>query len=269
MATASYMLSRFVRGSSRGQDNHLNMSNNSQNGLITPSNSTIYSEINGGPRTTSSTPYHPLMSSSSGGTQTTRMSSRSSSIQTINSRPGNSNQEMYNMTRNGLNIPRSNLSSNEFNARPGSSSSSLPALPPRPSWGSQVSNASSNNTHRAQTTQTDNAATAAKASHGLKNVGIGLGVAHVASSAISTGGGLIQTGMHQQFQKNMISKHTEALNQAGLPSYLAFGHSGSNLPKTSQMVSGTHSYNSQIPGNPASSNYVGGAAQNAAGWGGI
>lgn len=59
-----------------------------------------------------------------------------------------------------------------------------------------------------------------------------------------------------------------ALQQAGLPSYLAYTPAAIELqPKYTQLGPGTTSYTSKIPGNPTTSPYTGTTTQAALGWG--
>lgn len=67
-----------------------------------------------------------------------------------------------------------------------------------------------------------------------------------------------------------MNQKVGAYNQAGLPSYLAYGSgSGAGLPPTSQVQHGSNTYTSHLAGNPQSSAFTGALSQTAAGWGNI
>jgi len=66
----------------------------------------------------------------------------------------------------------------------------------------------------------------------------------------------------------VMSNETNALSQAGLPSYLAYTPGALAVqPKTTQLGPGLTSYTSKIPGDPTTSAYTGTTTQNALGWG--
>lgn len=73
----------------------------------------------------------------------------------------------------------------------------------------------------------------------------------------------------EQYNNYIIGQKSAALEQAGLPSYMAYGVPMGAGPKTSQYISGGATYTSKLPGNPTSSAYTGSAAQTEAGWGAI
>lgn len=61
-----------------------------------------------------------------------------------------------------------------------------------------------------------------------------------------------------------------ALNDAGLPSYLAFSPAmAASLPKTSQYQGGRMMYTSKLPGDPTTSAYTGQQSQSSVGWGNV
>lgn len=114
--------------------------------------------------------------------------------------------------------------------------------------------------------------------------GHGLAIVAGATIAGSASGisGIVQTNKRastalqmqknsQDFTKGMVDRHTQALNDVGLPSYLAYsGGAGAHaLPKTSQVVAGRSMYTSKLPGNSMSTGYNGNQVQNAFGWGNI
>lgn len=105
------------------------------------------------------------------------------------------------------------------------------------------------------------------------------GLAHLGSSVYSSNKALEgvkdtnrTTLVNTQQQYNNLKDYTgmksAALQQAGLPSYLAFSNGSMPTPPLkTQVVSGQHAVTSHLPGNPTSTPFTGSGAQIATGWG--
>lgn len=106
-------------------------------------------------------------------------------------------------------------------------------------------------------------------------IGVAAG-AHVAASistsVIHTQAEKQMQKSRQEFAKEWNQGHKDALAQAGLPSYLAYGNPSSmstGAMHTGQVHAGKSIYQSTIPGNSQSNTYTGSAGQIAMGWGNV
>ena len=70
------------------------------------------------------------------------------------------------------------------------------------------------------------------------------------------------------FQKEMLQLRNDAFTEAGLPTFMGYGHSY-GAPNMSQSIHGGNFYTSRLPGNAQSSPYIGTTAQNLYGWGNV
>lgn len=91
----------------------------------------------------------------------------------------------------------------------------------------------------------------------------------IGGELLSGGFGLIGKAMDQSFQREIYNDRTTALGQVGLPSFLAYGNTNLSaaMPHTTQMLAGSNTYTSKLPGNPSTSSFTGDMAQGALGWG--
>lgn len=76
---------------------------------------------------------------------------------------------------------------------------------------------------------------------------------------------LLNTQLKYHNLKDFTSMKMNAYQQAGLPSYMAYG-GGAPTTRVTQ-TSGANSVTSKIPGDPTTSAYIGSSSQQAAGWG--
>lgn len=101
-------------------------------------------------------------------------------------------------------------------------------------------------------------------------------------AALNFGSGLISAGLNYAMTSSLLSKQAElqrenfdyttnkastAYQQAGLPSWLAYGGSSNSFAHQSQSLGGANSFTSALPGNTSNIVWTGSSSQTALGVG--